>query len=412
MRTSCSAVAMVVRVLAPRQDGTAVDTAPGMKRILVGHDGTAESEIVLSRAIELAKTSAGRIRLVRVVTPPTTSPAPYVDPWPDQIAKALEIARAGLLAAERTIAEELRGGIEVDVGYPASVLAAAAKQWPADILVIGAHTHGLLERVFGTTAAKLANSVGCELFVVRGVPATPRTSHAHDEHVAVEAATIAGAASGAVAGAIAGPAGLVIGGVVGAALGMVAGQAIEDGDIEASAHDRELDDTIGVTRGSVGAVAIARESLNALERGDESADGDSDARAGHVLRRDHEKLESIFEALLDAYRSGDWTTVQAEWSVFEPALRDHIDREERLAMPAFRAVDPDEAAFLSADHARIIARLSTLGVAIDLHAVPLADAEDFIAHLREHAAREEILLYPWMDASIAPSILDSHASAA
>lgn len=415
----CAALALAERgrrVFFVRERGTAVDRALGMKRILVGHDGTAESEVVLSRAIELAKTFDGHVRLVRVVPPPTTAPAPYVDPWPDQTALALETARLGLRDAERKIPEALRGGIEVEVGYPANVLTAVAKQWPADILVIGAHTHGLFERIFGTTAAKLADHVPCELFVVRGSPMTAESASrisgvpAHKEHMTVEAATIAGAASGAVAGAIAGPAGVVIGGAVGAALGMAAGQAMEDNDDAASVHDRELDEVIGVTRGTVGAGPIARDSLNALVRGDANVDPKSEARAGAVLRRDHERLESVFESLLAAYRSGDWTVVQAEWNVFEPALREHIEREEHLAMPAFRAVDPDEAAFLSADHAKILERLSTLGVAIDLHAVPLADAKDFIAHLRAHAAREEVLLYPWMDATIAP--LEGRASAA
>lgn len=73
----------------------------------------------------------------------------------------------------------------------------------------------------------------------------------HD-HAVAGAATLSGAVTGAVIGAIAGPAGAVAGGVVGTAVGAIAGLAMEREEIRHDAHDRELDDDIGVTQGDIG----------------------------------------------------------------------------------------------------------------------------------------------------------------
>ncbi|MEO8875112.1 MAG: hypothetical protein ABI461_05950 [Polyangiaceae bacterium] len=71
------------------------------------------------------------------------------------------------------------------------------------------------------------------------------------EHDAGGAA--AGAIVGATAGAIAGPAGSIAGAIVGALAGGIAVAAIERSDKANEAHGRELDETIGVSGGELGA---------------------------------------------------------------------------------------------------------------------------------------------------------------
>jgi hemerythrin-like domain-containing protein len=121
------------------------------------------------------------------------------------------------------------------------------------------------------------------------------------------------------------------------------------------------------------------------------------ASTATLLRAEHARLEVIYERLLGAYRSGSWIDVAAEWERFEPALRAHMDLEERHVFPVFREVDPEEVEHLLRDHDQLRSRLEVLGVNVELHAVTPIDAEELIERLRAHRAREERLLYPWMD---------------
>ena len=65
-----------------------------------------------------------------------------------------------------------------------------------------------------------------------------------------------GAAAGAIAGSVAGPPGAIAGAVIGAAAGTLIGIADEREAHREAAHDKELDDEIGVTSGSLGAPGL------------------------------------------------------------------------------------------------------------------------------------------------------------
>jgi hypothetical protein len=64
--------------------------------------------------------------------------------------------------------------------------------------------------------------------------------------------TAAGEVVGAVVGAGAGPVGAVAGMVIGALAGHIAASAMEEEGHRVAVHDAELDDAIGVTRGTIG----------------------------------------------------------------------------------------------------------------------------------------------------------------
>lgn len=122
--------------------------------------------------------------------------------------------------------------------------------------------------------------------------------------------------------------------------------------------------------------------------------------AAAMLEAEHARLEAIYDRLLDAYRAGDWKCVQLEWECFEPALRGHMDFEERRIFPGFEKVDPDETEDLRAEHRAFRERLDVLGINIELHAVTHVDAEDLIQRLRAHRAREDRVLYRWVAGSL------------
>jgi hypothetical protein len=213
-------------------------------------------------------------------------------------------------------------------------------------------------------------------------------------YAALDAAALAGAASGAVVGAVGGPAGIIIGASIGAAVGMLAGSALETDAERASAHDRALDDAIGVTTSALG----ARDEAAAALLSERVSEDESLAEIGARLRRDHARLDAAYAALLAAYGGGDWRAVDREWAAVESLLRRHIRLEEDHVLPLLERVDPAEAHAIRAEHAELVAALDDIGVGIELHAVDGAAANALIRRVRLHAEREEELLYPWTDA--------------
>lgn len=87
--------------------------------------------------------------------------------------------------------------------------------------------------------------------------------HPATDHILVDVGTVSGALTGAVAGVVAGPPGVVVGGAIGAALGTLAGAVLDRESHAHDAHDRDLDDDIGVTSGDLGAREAARASFAA-----------------------------------------------------------------------------------------------------------------------------------------------------
>jgi hypothetical protein len=67
------------------------------------------------------------------------------------------------------------------------------------------------------------------------------------------AAGAAAAAAGAAVGAVAGPPGIVIGAVIGGAAGAATESLLERARRVAQAHERQLDEDVGITSGDIGA---------------------------------------------------------------------------------------------------------------------------------------------------------------
>ncbi len=64
-------------------------------------------------------------------------------------------------------------------------------------------------------------------------------------------------------------------------------------------------------------------------------------------------------------------------------------------LPVFGKSKPEEAREILEAHARIRERLITLAIDLDLHCLKPDQVRSFVDELRAHAAREELLLYPW-----------------
>ena len=145
------------------------------KRILVGLDGSPREALVLAAAQDLALRFGSQLLLVRAVgLPPEIPPEAWQNPKLS-VKEYLEAkAREGLERCAQALSEpiRLRSALEVVVATPWQALCMTAQCREADVIVIGSHGYGGLDRVLGTTAARVVNHALCSVFVVR--PPEPR----------------------------------------------------------------------------------------------------------------------------------------------------------------------------------------------------------------------------------------------
>ena len=113
------------------------------------------------------------------------------------------------------------------------------------------------------------------------------------------------------------------------------------------------------------------------------------------LSADHVRLDALFEDVLRRLSLDDRDETRAAWNEFEHGLSEHLDAEDTLILPAFAVEHPDEAKAIRAEHDAIRTKLLDLGVAVDLHVIRADVAADFIRALREHANREDAMMYRW-----------------
>jgi hypothetical protein len=120
-----------------------------------------------------------------------------------------------------------------------------------------------------------------------------------------------------------------------------------------------------------------------------------------LLPDHHRRIERLLEGMKIECRKGDPRALCAQWTDFEGDLNDHMAAEEEFLLPPFGEQHPDEAAFIGEDHARIRELLSELGLQVDLHCVRAEGIDQMVERLREHARREDALLYPWAAENLA-----------
>jgi nucleotide-binding universal stress UspA family protein len=142
-----------------------------MDRILVGLDASDRAVEVLEAATELARRTGGKLILFRAVGVPHEIPVEAYSMTPANLAELLEREAQGYLDR---IAATLPPGMlleaVVHVGTPWQGICAAADRYQADMIVIGSHGYSGLDRLIGTTAAKVVNHAKQSVLVVRDHP--------------------------------------------------------------------------------------------------------------------------------------------------------------------------------------------------------------------------------------------------
>lgn len=138
-----------------------------MKRIIVGVDGSPRTPQVVEAAVELARTSHAKLHLVKVVTIPYDLPLEFRTGTVNLEDALVDAAKADLTKASAAIPAELVDGQSVELATPWEGICRKADALRANAIVIGSHGYSGLDRVLGTTAAKVVNHAHCSVLVVR-----------------------------------------------------------------------------------------------------------------------------------------------------------------------------------------------------------------------------------------------------
>ena len=138
------------------------------RSILAALDGSPRAAQVLRHAVELAERFDAKLHLCRAVNIPLGLPP---DAWTltgEELTAALvETSARDLRAQAAAIPEPLRGDIVCKLGKPARVIEDAAEACRADLVVIGSHGYDTIDKLLGTTAARVVNHATRPVLVVR-----------------------------------------------------------------------------------------------------------------------------------------------------------------------------------------------------------------------------------------------------
>ena len=142
-----------------------------MDRILVGLDASPRSNDVLTAAAHLATRAGGKLLLFRAVGVPHEVPVEAYSMAPVEVADLIrKQAQSYLDDLLATLPEAVRLGSIAAIGIPWQAICDAAKHHHADLIVIGSHGYSAIDRLVGTTAAKVVNHAACSVLVVRNLP--------------------------------------------------------------------------------------------------------------------------------------------------------------------------------------------------------------------------------------------------
>ena len=141
-----------------------------MKLILVALDGSPNARKVLRGARELAERLDARLILFHAVSLPVGLPAQAYAVAPAEVGPLmLETARRDLESYAGDLPPGLLASVRLEFGAPWQAICETAKDENVDLIVVGSHGYGGLDRLLGTTAAKVVNHADRSVLVVRAL---------------------------------------------------------------------------------------------------------------------------------------------------------------------------------------------------------------------------------------------------
>jgi nucleotide-binding universal stress UspA family protein len=139
-----------------------------MKRILVALDASPRAPSVLAAAAHLAELTNTTLVLYRAVGVPPDLPKEIFKMTDRSVEEVLmNNALADLERLAKDIPKAHIEKITATFATPWDGICRAAREYVVDMIVIGSHGYGGLDRVLGTTAAKVVNHADRNVLVVR-----------------------------------------------------------------------------------------------------------------------------------------------------------------------------------------------------------------------------------------------------
>jgi nucleotide-binding universal stress UspA family protein len=134
------------------------------KRIVVGLDDSPRAARVLETAVGLA--DGAELEVVRVAHLPRDIPR-GIDTSQATVDQLLTAEKESVAELVSKAPEGLVITPHIAEGVPWKVLCARVEDEAADLIVVGTHGYEGLDRVLGTTAARVVDRASCSVFVVR-----------------------------------------------------------------------------------------------------------------------------------------------------------------------------------------------------------------------------------------------------
>jgi nucleotide-binding universal stress UspA family protein len=142
--------------------------AETMKRILVCLDASTRAPFVLQTATELAQKMGAKLVLLRSVgLPAEIDQEFYVHAATSMTEMLVQKAKSDLDVLSKGVPAGLIEGYDVHIGTPWDTICREAKARDSDLVVLGSHGYSGMDRVLGTTAAKVVNHCEVSVLVVR-----------------------------------------------------------------------------------------------------------------------------------------------------------------------------------------------------------------------------------------------------
>ena len=136
------------------------------RRILIALDDSAIAAHAVEVGLQLASALKAQVALVHVVDPPAIQPdsgIPAVE-W----AATLKREGQAFLATTAQRADQPPAWQFLREGKPADQILSAAREWDADVIVIGTHGRsGVSRLVLGSTAESVVRHASCPVLVIK-----------------------------------------------------------------------------------------------------------------------------------------------------------------------------------------------------------------------------------------------------
>ena len=139
------------------------------RKILIAVDESAFAARAADVGFDLARALGAEVALIHVVDPSVVAYAPESGiPANDLITEAQQDGRRLVAAFSQRAAVQPPPLEFIHVGKSGNEIVKAAKEWPADLIVIGSHGRGGVERLLlGSVAEIVTRHAACPVLVVR-----------------------------------------------------------------------------------------------------------------------------------------------------------------------------------------------------------------------------------------------------